>query len=377
HLLLDQLGQIDEVLVTDRFFRAELAGQIASCREFEARFSRAVPVIYVQGTVENPAGNLRAGRVTVIGADAEFWTLGSGGPVTVPAGGEIVLNASLADEIQAKVGDEVLLRIGGASQIPADSALGRKTETVRNRRLRVSAIIAAEGLGRFALNPSQQIPLDAFVATETLQDALEQPGKVNAIFVSGRGDGPPSEADDKVLTACLRPTLADYGIQIEPHKLGYVQLTGNRMLLEPIVVAAANKAFAADRAADVLTYLANTIRVGDREIPYSTITAIDFAADPPLGPFKTPDGKPVEPLQDDEIALNAWAAKDLGAKPGDEVEITYFEPESTHGNVRESKAKFRLKEIVGLAGLAADPDLTPRLPGVTDQLSIGDWDAPF
>jgi putative ABC transport system permease protein len=377
HLLLDQLGRIDEVLVTDRFFRAELAAEIANCGDFDARFSRAVPAIYVQGTLDNPNSNLRAAQVSVIGALADFWTLGRGGPKAAPAAGEIVLNAPLAEEIGAGVGDEVLLRIGGASQIPADSALGRKTETVRNRRLRVSAVIAAEGLGRFALNPSQQIPLDAFVATETLQSALEQPGKVNAIFVSGHGDTPPTAADDKALAACLRPKLADYGLQIEPHKLGYVQLTGNRMLLEPEVVEAANKAFAADRAQDVLTYLANTMRIGGREIPYSTITALDFAADPPLGPFTTSQGQPAVPLKDDEIALNTWAAKDLEAKPGDLVEITYFEPESTHGNVRERTAKFCLKEIVELAGLAADPDLTPRLPGVTDQLSIGDWDPPF
>ncbi|MEX0678847.1 MAG: ABC transporter permease [Pirellulales bacterium] len=377
HLLLDQLGRIDEVLVTNRFFRAELAAEIEGQPQFHAHFSRAVPVIYVQGTVENPDGALRAGQVTVIGSGTDFWSLGRGGPVKPPGPGEIVLNAPLAGEIKANLRDEVLLRIGSTSQIPADSALGRKTETVRNRRLRVAAIIPAEGLGRFALNPSQLLPLDAFVATETLQDALEQPGKVNAIFVSGRDGRAPIEADDNALADCLRPKLADYGIQIEQHKLGYVQLTSNRMLIEPAVVAAARKAFAADREQEVLTYLANWIESGGHKIPYSTITAIDFAAEPPLGPFKTPDGKPVEPLKDDEIALTTWAAEDLGAKPGDEVEITYFEPESTHGDVRERKATFRLKEIVALAGPAADPDLTPQMPGVTDQLAIGDWDPPF
>lgn len=377
HLLLDQLGQIDEVLVRDRFFRAELAAEIESQPQFDAYFSRAVPAIYVQGTVENPDGALRAARVTVIGAGADFWSLGTGGPEKPPATGEIVLNAPLAREIKAAVGDEVLLRIGTTSEIPADSALGRKKETVRNRRLRVSAVIPAEGLGRFALNPSQLVPLDAFVATETLQDALEQPGKVNAIFVSGRDGQTPSEAADEALAECLRPKLADYGIQIEPHELGYVQLTSDRMLIEPVVVAAARRAFAADRPQEVFTYLANWIASGERGIPYSTITAIDFATEPPLGPFTTPEGKPIEPLQDDEIALNTWAAEDLGVKLGDEVEITYFEPESTHGDVREAKATFRLKAIVDLVGLAADPDLTPPMPGVTDQLSIGDWDPPF
>ena len=82
-------------------------------------------------------------------------------------------------------------------------------------------------------------------------------------------------------------------------------------------------------------------------------------------------------MADDEIALNTWAAEDLGVEPGAEVEITYFEPESTHAEVRESKHTFRLKAIVAISGAAADKNLTPQMPGVTDRLTIGDWDAPF
>lgn len=377
HLLLDQLGSIDEVLVTDRFFRAELASEIASGESFQQHFSAAVPAVYVQATIDHPGSALRAGRVSVIGSGAAFFKLGSGGPSETPKRNQIVLNEPLAREIDAKVGDEVLLRIGSASQIPADSALGRKTETIRNRRLTVSEIIPATGLGRLALNPSQLVPLVAYVDAVTIQDALEQPGKVNAIFVAGRPGELPTAAAHSQLVAALDPRLEDYGITIAPHKLGYVQLTSNRMLIEPNVVDAARKAFAADRAQEILTYLANWIRKGDKQIPYSTITAIDFAAEPPLGPLKNIGGETIAPLADDEILLNSWAAEDLDVEPGDEIEIVYFEPESTHGNVRESRAIFKLKDVVPIEGLAADPDFTPELPGVTDQLSIGDWDPPF
>ncbi len=377
HLLLDQLGAIDEVLVTDRFFRAELAGELAASDDFKEHFSAAVPAVYVQGTLDHPDGSLRAGQVNVIGAGEAFFLLGGGGPKQPPGRGQIVLNEPLAREIGAKAGDEVLLRIGGASQIPADSALGRKTETIRNRRLTVSEIIPAEGLGRFALNPSQLVPLVAYVDTATLQDALERTGKANAIFVGGKQGETPAIADHSALVATLRPKLIDYGLTIAEHELGYVQLASDRMLVEPNVVAAARKAFAADREQEVFTYLANWIAKGDKRVPYSTITAIDFAVEPPLGPFKNIDGETIGPLADDEIVLNSWAAEDLDAEPGDEIEIIYFEPESTHGEVRESTAKFRLKDVVPLEGLAADPDFTPELPGVTDQLSIGDWDPPF
>jgi len=377
HLLLDQLGSIDEVLVTDRFFRAELAQEIATSENFQEHFSAAVPAVYVQGTVDHPGSSLRAGRVSVIGSDASFFKLGGGGPKKPPVRNEIVLNEPLAREIGAKAGDEVLLRIGSASQIPADSALGRKTETIRNRRLTVSEIIPATGLGRLALNPSQLVPLVAYVDASTLQDALEQAGKVNAIFVAGKAGAMPTVAAHAQLLAALRPKLEDYGITIAPHKLGYVQLTSNRMLVEPNIVEAARKAFAADRAQEVLTYLANWISKEDKQIPYSTIAAIDFSSEPPLGPLKNVAGEAIDQLADNEIVLNSWAAEDIGAEPGDEIEITYFEPESTHGDVRESRAKFKLKDVVPLEGLAADPDFTPELPGVTDQLSIGDWDPPF
>ena len=50
HLLLDQLGPIDEVLVTDRFFRAELADEL----DVSAHVSRVLR--------RGRAGDLRAGQ---------------------------------------------------------------------------------------------------------------------------------------------------------------------------------------------------------------------------------------------------------------------------------------------------------------------------
>ena len=114
-----------------------------------------------------------------------------------------------------------------------------------------------------------------------------------------------------------------------------------------------------------------------RTIPYSTITAIDFADHAPLGPFLSTDGKPLPPLKDDEIALNSWAADDLKAKPGDRISVTYFEPESAQGQIRETTKSFRLAAVVQLAGAAADRALTPTVKGMTDEATMADWDPPF
>ena len=383
-LALDRLGSIDDILVVDRFFSADLVKQVTEVPEFPANFAAAVPAILVEGSVKNvsPDRTASAGQVTILGCD-DFAALGSGGPPQAIAAGEIVLNEPLADEIRARVGDEVLLRIGKVDQIPPDSPLGRKTETTRSRRLKVSGIVPAEGLGRFGLRPSQQLPHNAYVAVETLADAIDLADKFNAIFVtgpanlSGAASVAPSAAADASLQDHLRPTLADYGYSLTHTAQGYWQFAGDRLVIEPAAERAVLREFAADQPQPVLTYLANTIRVGSQEIPYSTVSALDFTATPPLGPFQNPAGEPLPPLADGEIALNTWAADDLGAKVGDEVELVYFEPESTHGQVREGAVKFRLAAIVELAGAAADRNLTPEMKGVTDQASISNWDPPF
>ncbi len=149
------------------------------------------------------------------------------------------------------------------------------------------------------------------------------------------------------------------------------------MLLDPAAQRAAEDDFRAEHPRSTLTYLANTIAAGDKQFPYSTICAIDFPSSPPQGPFTTPDGTDVAPLKDDEIALNTWAAEDLGAKLGDEIRVDYFEPETLHGQVRQSTARFRLAAIIAMTGAGLDRNLTPEVRGITDQKSIADWDPPF
>ena len=376
-LALDRLGRIDDVLVTDHFFSRDLADRLAAAPGFPPDLT-VLPAILVPGNLKHSSSGRphRASEVTIVGCSA-LGRLGTGGPPDPIPPGQVVLNQPLADALMAGPGDEVLVQIGRADLIPPDSPLGRKTETTRSRRLTVAAVIPAEGLGRFGLRPSQLLPQNAFVAAETLGDMLDRSGKVNALLVAEAAGETPDASRDARLEHALKPTLADCGFSLIEVRPGCWQLAAERLLID----RTAEKALLADLATDdpqpVLTYLANTLRIGQREIPYSTVAAIDFAMQPPLGPFDDREGKPVPRLADGEIALNAWAADDLDAKVGDEVEVVFFEPESTHGDVRERSTKLRLAAIVPLTGAAADPHLTPELPGVTDQTSIADWDPPF
>ena len=385
HLALDRLGRIDDVIVADRFFRAKLADELKAEPDFTAQFADALPAILLQGTVETTRSDQksRAGNVTVLGIEDMFWSLGDRGPGKPLSESQIILNEPLANELHAQVGDEVILRIGNESQIPADSPLGRKTDSIRNRRLTISEIVPAEGLGRFGLRPNQQLPLNAFVATGTLQAMLEQPDKVNAIFVACDEACETASGPD-ALRALLHPTLGDLGFELKEAPQGYINFTSTRMVIDPAAERAAHNLFKNDRSQEAFTYLANYIKAadGNAKIPYSTVTAIDLQAEPPLGSFTTADGEAIASIADDEIVLNRWAADDLAKqgvelKPGDEVTIEYFEPDSTHGEVRERHAAFRLKAIAEMTPVVADRNFTPELPGVTDQKSIANWDPPF
>lgn len=427
-LALSRLGSIQEVLLADRFFRPNVAKQIAQQNEN----TTTVPIVLMQGTLQTVPAKLDdptkvAGNLAVLGIDEAFWQLGDvpGWTPTAITDEEIILNQPLADELGVKQGDLVTLRLPGGNDVPADSPLGRKTaETQSLPRLTVKAVIPAEGLGRFGMHPTQQLPLNAYASKAALQEALEQDDRVNAVMVSH----PDGQALD---TSKLFLTLADYNFELTKVEqtfeqqtiYDYWQLTSSRMIFGNAAADAVEKAFEGD-AHPTFTYLATSIGVGDvptgedkTSIPYSTVTAVPFRGlDYPL---LDEEGNPIEQLGKDEIVLNSWTAEHLAMaqakklqkdnpdlsdeealeqsklKPGDTIYLKYFEPESSHGVAKETGRTFRLAAITPLTEpdqpfrrsrppvfdkaptTANDPDYTPVVKGITDQDSIDDWDPPF
>lgn len=402
-LTLDRLGRVDTVLVADRFFRQELAAELrrnlAATSASEA-FTSVQPALLIAGTVESPDRKTYA-QATLLGIEPEFWSLAREQSTKVEgrkplARREIVLNRPLADELGVEVGDDVLIRLRLPSDVPTESALGRKEAEPETSRMVVADIVPAEGLGRFGLSPNQQLPHNAFLSLAALQAVLEQDDRANVLLVAGaevESASPPAAAD--ALTHALRPQLADLGATIAEVALPdagerYFSVGSDRMLLSEYLERRALEVFAAEGAQPVFAYLANTIaradgaaadapnnEAGSPGIPYSTISALDLSQDPPFGPFVALDGAAIGSLADDEIVLNDWAAGDLDARPGDAIRVAYFEPESTHGETHETSATFKLKAIARLAGPAADRLLTPEVKGVTDEESIANWDPPF
>lgn len=418
-LTLERLGRIDSLLFAEHFFSPEIAQK----RDVDANGMNGVssvqPLILLPQTTVETQGTerQRAGNVALLGAWSEFWKLSSDASFPSPPqpeGREIVINQSLAEDLQAEVGTRLIVRLPDASRVPSESPLGEKVDRVSSlAELEVIAIVPSSGLGRFSLRPSQASPRVAWVDPLAIQERLDQPGRVNALIVAtNEANRALGDAPLEALQSRLQLDLDDAGLTLKSVSLTYqaqaneeskevfryFSLSTDTMMFAPAAERAIDAALAGVTHQSVTTYLANAIRLtqdGDERPPisYSTVTALD--AESPITPLVDTDGNPIGPLGDDEIVLNSWAAEDRSAKLGDRVEVSYFAPETTHGETDERTVELTLKAIVPIttpdtpyesgepAGFrtaptrANDPDLTPAVPGITDQESIGDWDPPF
>ena len=390
-LTLERLGRIETVLVALHPFREELAQEFTNRATGQDLTAEAVPLVLTRGTLKTTGrGEAKiAAGASVVGCPEELWSLGAGGPEHQLGRRELAITAPLAEELGVEVGDDLLLRLPAAAALPGDSTLAEKDDTIVSRRFKLAVILPSQGIARFSLQPTQRSLRNVFLPLQEAQDLLEWEGKANSLAVAQAAkDIMPSDEYWNLLSDVpLQPTLEDMGLQLQPVTLGVrderiaLQLTSRSMVLPDHVVEVSRRELADQHPQQIVTYLANTIEAGEGKIPYSTITGVKSSSE--FGPLLDEAGEPIG-ISHDEIVLNDWAAQDLGAKIGDEVVVTYYHPETTHGTLREAEPlKLKLKAIVPLADTegeptrAADPDLTPELQGVTDQRSISDWDLPF
>ena len=375
-LVVQRLGRADHVIEASGFFREALSAQLASAEDFGAPFTDAVPLIVVPGFVTDQETGRRVGQVRVYGVDDRFWQFHGVDAVTGPDDGEALLSPALADLLGTPQGGAVLVRVQRPSDFPLESVHGRKDDLGRTLRLTVREVVPTEHLGQFSLEAQQGEVRAAFVPLSQLQEELNVGSRANAILVAevpGTDDGGVA-----ALEALVRQeaALVDIGLDVRilPDR-GVVSVGAEAGLLDDARAAAVAEA-ASDlgvQGTPVFTYLANTLSVGDRDIPYSLVTAIDLESLAPDVAVPVPsDAALVNAVP--PIVLNQWAADELQASVGDAVTMEYYlwaEP----GQLVTRTAEFRVADVVPVD--AGDRDLVPSYPGISDALTLVDWDPPF
>jgi putative ABC transport system permease protein len=378
-LAVGRLGRADYVVSSTGFFRDALAEDVRA----NTAGASAAPLVVATGFVTEEGSGRRAANVLVYGVDARFWQF-HGQPE--PPG--VQISPALASELGAKAGGVLLVRLQKPSAIPLESLFGRKDEIARTVRLDVGGILPREKLGEFALRPQQSEVRAVFAPLRRVQRDLGVTGKVNTLLVSG--------ADETRVDAGVKKalTLEDLDVKVSTAAEPPAVIVESSMGILSDTLEGAARGVAEKRKLEVLpvyTYLANAIRKGDREVPYSLITATTlFRSTLPmgciadavatLGQARSP-GRREESTElrgELKIILNAWTADQLKAEWGDRIEVDYFLWDPLHGLTTHT-ANFFVEDDcrTPIAGFAADRRLVADYPGITEANSLADWDPPF
>ena len=411
-LTVERLGRIESILAPGQFFA------IDSVHVEDANDGAAVSLILFPGSsVETkikseassqPGGSAAAdnlprirhvGGVQIVGADESFWDLDVSGvrPDTMPGEYSVVLNQSAADALEVSIGDDVTLRLPVEGAVPADSPLGKRELLGEGLpRMQVAAIVPDRGLGRFSLTASQSVPKTVFVSRAVVADVLDRTGQANVMLF-----------DHALPDDAVSLNLDSLGWKLQRVSNGeaidYISLSSDSLLLPQVAVDRIMAAMPPGDATPLMTYLANAIEKVDKvkvdnvsdtvnSVPYSTISAIDSGPTLRLD-YAIAEG--VDAAGRVPIVLNSWTADRLGVNVGSPLRVFYFEPEVQRGKEIERSFDAVITQVVPLTPRAGpyrpgrpgvydapvtaynDPDMTPDVPGVTDQDSIGDWDLPF
>ena len=370
-LALSRLGKVQLALTPqNRYFRAKLADDLEKALD-----ATTTPVLILRGIVANSDGTARANRVQTLGVDERFWKLGANG-LMFDGGSddEVILNERLAAQLDVREGEEILLRLEKPSLLPRDAPLSTYEDSSVAMRLNVKGIISDSNFGRFSLQANQIAPFNAFVPFAWLQKKVGLPGRANMLLVR---NSPKSALTPETANATLQEhwELADADLELrELPEQGVIELRTKRVFLDPPIAFAAERAV--PDAIGVLTYFVNELRLGNRTTPYSIVAAMGNPIETSKG---NADGKTNftnlihSKMSDEEIFINTWLAEDLQAKPGDTLELTYFVVD-TMRKLEERTSTFRVHAVLPLEGSAADRELMPMFPGLSDAENCRDWE---
>ena len=343
-IALSRLGATEVVVTSPAFFRAALAGEIPA---------DAAPLIVMNGAVSHDESRRSAGRVMVYGIDDRFWQFHGIEGLTLE-GRESFISPALAAELGAKAGDGVTLRVAKPSDIPLSTIQGRRDITGERIRLTVKQVLDRSSLAEFSLSPSQGPVFAIYVPMSRLQRDLSLDKRANTLLIKGVGDH----------FAIETPSLDDLGLRQRAVGENETAIESNAGVITDELAQQIAKAAGNRSIKRVLTYVANSIKIGNREIPYSTISAVE--------------GLDVRNSENDPrpLFLNEWAARDLGARVGEKVTLDYYLWSDEDG-LQTGTAEFTLAGVVPMEGIGGDRTLTPDYPGISDAADMTSWDPPF
>ena len=416
---LEKLGWVKQAMFLPRLVPQDLATRLLPNDPSHAKGQSAVGILIARGSVSISAKDTGAVRgIQVYGVDESFW---GGFDSNADRKQGVWMNPTLARLLGSNQPQTLQLSLARPSDTPRESLLGRKdvASGLATFEVTCQGTLPPSGPGSFCLAGGISAEPVLFVPIADLQKALDCPGRINALLSPAVGDA--------LVVEKSRLTLEDYGLFVrgpservetlfarhdrDNNKIlvrrewqghlgealarelakgssvnggitkeallnwyrqhrNHITLESKQFYLPDRFAEAAHDAAREVKLVgkSVLVHLANRITLGDKELAYSVVVGISdplgFGADqllvPPAGQASLLDF-PNSPL--------------LGIKSS-EIVLDYFPAEHT-GEPRESKTKLPLAGRLEPRGMAVDFDLAPEFPGITDKLSLAEWNPPF
>jgi ABC-type antimicrobial peptide transport system permease subunit len=376
-----RLGKTRYLLrANDRFFRQELTGAISNQSK-----TTVIPAIQSAGIAINSNKDLRINRVQITGVDNRFLTLWDQ-PFRMPGTDEAVISRNVAEKLMLKVGDDLLLRIQKQGKGLSNAPFASEKEPSASIRLTVSAIAEDENGGLFSMKNNQTASYNVFLPLNQMAALLELPGFANMLLVADNENHRLQATFlDSTLMICWQPE--DIGVRFgEPDPVRVmdpVRVVDPVRVMDPVRVVdpvrvhedafeiSTSRIFFDKSTSDailatipgcesILTYLVNSISFGTKSTPYSFVTAANES-------FLT------QKLADNQIIINDWLARDLGAGPGDSVTLSYFLM-GPQRSLRKDSSRFLITSVIPMTSNISDRSLMPDFPGMSDAGNCRDWE---
>jgi len=344
-----RLGNIEYAMLSgDRFVDSELAEKIST----ELKLPTA-PVLMLQGIAINSDNQKRINDAQILGIDDNFWTLSN---IEMPSisDKDVIISQNISEKLNLKPGDELLIRLQNESVIPLNAPFTKDENPGIAIRFKIKHIATEDELGRFSLRNNQIAPYNIFINRNALAGELNL-DNLNNIILVGRND----QVNETDLDNSLRKnwTLRDAGLKINQLNNEF-ELVSDRIFIDTPITEGIDSLNIPNEK--ILTYFVNSLKIKERETPYSFVTA-------------APNGFIGEEISDSEIIINSWLANDLNAKIGDSINMKYFVMGSLR-TLQEKSDMFIVKSIIPITDSIFNSNLMPDFPGLSDAGNCSDWD---
>lgn len=314
------------------------------------------PLLMLKGIATQSITGQRVNNVGIIGVDSTFSSI-CYATFPTPENDLAVVGNTLAKRMGLKVGDMLLLRVESANRIPVNAPFAKEPNPTVAIRVTISGIANDDELARLNLQNDQTVPYNVFVSSTFLSNKMDLSGLSNTILVAGSSGGLKKDQIQKAIQG--QWSLKDMGLKIKHYENNTFDLTSSRVFIDTVIQSKVERAGFTQQ--QIITYLVNDIAYNDRHTPYSFASAVSR-------------GLAGTELDDDQVLINRWTADDLNARPGDTLQLTYFEIGQLR-DLKQASSKFVIKGIIPTISSEINSTLMPDFQGFSGAGHCSDWDA--